>query len=492
MKTEAAGSSGVPRWKWLEKIHLPFHVVMTTLVGIVVLLVAREYILLIRSYKYLIALLIIGVAAAAFLMIPRKFNFFLYGLGFTLPFFIQVILMQRDRGILSVTGTSLVILGTTVVGLAMGYIGKPRVYLEPRITIPAALFLFACCLSFIATTDLTLSIITLIQEIEMLVLFLVLVNAVTDTKRLLMFLRGLIWGFVIECFIYYLQYLVGFSFDVLGNRKFDGATDFETGSVASPRGTWAAAPATAALYFSLMTLMLTGIYLSRKKVAIGFKPILGMMLGISCLILSTKRAAMAGFAIAVLVLLAMLPRHAPGAIRKLAIVLGSLAIPFLACLPIFMLRAEANHESAYEERANLTKVAWNMYHSHPVIGVGFGTYDSVKRDYLPPGWTGWLYTVHTRYLLILSETGAVGFTALILLYLSILVVAYKGIQKTAPEYRPVQITLFCCLISLYWEQAWDIFNSKQQGYLYWIVASLAVIIPRVLSAEGHGESELSA
>jgi O-antigen ligase len=468
----------------LGRIHLPFHVVMTVLIGIAVLFAAREYILLIRSYKYLIALIVVGLGVTAFLMIPRKFNFFLSATGFTLPYFVQVILMQRDRGILSVTGTSLLILGTATVGLAMGYLGRPRFYLESRVVVPMVIFLFACCLSFTATTDLTLSLITILQEVEMLALFLLLVNAITDEKRLLIFLRGLTWGFVLQCFIYYLQYLVGFSFDVLGNRKFDGATDFETGSVASPRGTWAAAPATAALYFSLMTLVLTGMYLCRKKIIIGFRPIIGMMLGISCLILSTKRAAMAGFALAVIVLLIMLPRHVPGAIRKLATVLGSLAIPFLVCLPIFILRAEANHESAYEERANLTKVAWNMYHAHPVLGVGFGTYDSVKRDYLPPGWTGWLYTVHTRYLLILSETGAVGFTALILLYLSVLVVAYKGIKKTAAEYRPIQLTLFCCLIALYWEQAWDIFNSKQQGYLYWIIAALAVVVPRALPAGG--------
>src|SRR4030095_16392874 len=162
-----------------------------------------------------------------------------------------------------------------------------------------------------------------------------------------------------------------------------------------------------------------------------------MMLGLSCLVLAAKRAAMSGFALAILIMVMLLPRFAPGALRKLAIVLGSLAIPFIVCLPVFILRAEANHESAYEERANLTKVAWNMYHAHPTLGVGFGTYDSVKREYLPPNWTGWLYKVHTRYLLILSETGTVGFAALIFLYLSIIRTAYRGITHIIPEFRPV-------------------------------------------------------
>jgi len=345
------------------------------------------------------------------------------------------------------------------------------------------LFLGTCVLSFMATTDITLSLITLMQEIELLVLFLVLVNAITDRPRLLLFLKGLFLGFVIECGFYYVQNIVGYSFDILGNKKWGGSTDLETGELESQRGTWANAPATAALYFSLMTLILTGLYLSRRKMDVKVKPLFGMMLGLSCLILSTKRAAMSGFGLAILVTLFLLPRFAPGAIRKLAIMLGSLAIPFLACLPIFIARWEANHQSAYEERANLTKVAWNMYHAHPIIGVGFGTYDSVKRLYLPPDWKGWLYTVHTRYLLILSETGAIGFAAMILLYLSVLREAYAGITRIAPEYRPVQITLVGGIVAMYWEQLWDIFNSKQQGYLYWLIVALAVILPRVLTPD---------
>ena len=196
---------------------------------------------------------------------------------------------------------------------------------------------------------------------------------------------------------------------------------------------------------------------------------------------------MAGFAIAVLVIIVLLSCHAPGALRKLLPVLGCLALAFLLCLPVFLLRASEDHGAAYEERANLTRVAWNMYHAHPVAGVGFGTYDSVKRLYLPPDWSGWLYTVHTRYLLILSETGAVGFATLIAVYLAVLVVAYRGIWQIAPEFRPLQVCLVAGLVAVYWEQVWDIFNSRQQGYLYWFMVALAVALPRALAPAPEGE-----
>jgi O-antigen ligase len=456
---------------------------MTTVIGLAVLIGAWQAILGLRSYKYLIALIVIGLAAIAFLMIPRKFNFFLYAIGFTLPFFVMVILLDRDKTILALTGTTLMMLGTAVVGFTTGVMGKPKIILEPRITFPMLFFIGTCLLTLAVTTDKTLTVIGAIQEMEMLFFFLVLVNAITDEGRLVIFLKGLFLSLVIECGIYYMQNALGFSFDILGNMKSGGTTDLESGRLGSQRGTWANAPATAALYFSLMTLLLTGLYLSKKKLPVRLQPLVGMMLSLSCLVLSTKRAAMSGFSIGLVVMICMLPRFAPGALRKLAIVLGSLAIPFIVCLPVFILRAEANHESAYEERANLTKVAWNMYHAHPVLGIGFGTYDSVKREYLPPGWTGWLYKVHTRYLLILSETGTVGFAALIFLYLSILRTAYRGITRVASAYQPLQIALMCGVVALLYEQVWDIFDSRQQGYLFWLITSLAVILPRVFPAE---------
>jgi O-antigen ligase len=119
-----------------------------------------------------------------------------------------------------------------------------------------------------------------------------------------------------------------------------------------------------------------------------------------------------------------------------------------------------------------------MVKSHPAIGVGFGTYDTMKRAYLPPEWKGWIYTVHNHYLLVLSETGIVGFVALIILHLSVLRMAYRGIRIISPEFRPFQISLFAGLIAMYWEQNWDIFNSRPQNYLFWLVGAMAVFLPR--------------
>jgi O-antigen ligase len=468
--------------RWLHRLRLPFPTAVTILAALALLLFGYGAILNLRSIKYLVALIGLGLIGCAFLILPRKFNFFLYALSFTLPFFVQFSIVERDRMVWALTGTVLSALVVSIVGLVTGAIDKSRLSLEPGITIPFVVFILACLTSGINTTDYTLTFIGITQELEMLFLFLVLINVVTDEERAVIFLRGLYLAFVLECLIYYAQNLLGFSFDLVGNTKFVGATDVEAGRIGSQRGTFAAAPAAAALYFSVLTLSLTGLYLSRRKLALRVKPMLGMALGGSCLILAAKRAPMSGFLLAILAMLLLISIWAHWAVRRLAAVVATLAIPFLIFLPIFLLRASADHEAAYEERINLTRISWNMVKAHPFLGVGYGTYDTMKRAFLPPEWKGWIYTVHNHYLLVLSEAGMLGFATLCILHLCVLRGAYRGIRKIASEFRPFQIAVVAGLLAMFWEQNWDIFNSRPQNYLFWLFAAMGVLLPRVFPA----------
>lgn len=201
------------------------------------------------------------------------------------------------------------------------------------------------------------------------------------------------------------------------------------------------------------------------------------------MVLSTKRAPIAGFVLGLLTMCLLLYRRAPGAMHRLVRVLAVLAIPVVVLFPVLLLRAEADHEAAYEERMNLTRVAWEMFDAHPVIGVGYGTYDTVKRAYLPPDWSGWLYLVHNQYLMDLAETGVVGLGASILLFVMILRTAYRGIGLVDPAYRPLQVALVAAFPAIFWEMYWDTFNGRQQGYMLWFLVALAVLVPRILRSE---------
>ena len=437
-------------------------------------------ILNIRSVKYLVAFIVMAAGLSTFMALRDRHAFLLAAAGFSLPFFVRLNLIERDRESLSLTGVSLIILalGTVVIGIRPEH--RPKPFLGLSITVPALLYLAACALSVINTTDLTLSLLASLRDAEMILLFLILLNSIWTREHLTLFLRGFYVAFGVECVIYGIQNVVGFSFDVLGNTKIVGATDVESRYIGSQRGTFDSAPAVAALYFSLVALSLIGLYLSRRRLPLRFPPAIGVIMGISCLALAAKRAPLAGFVLGLAVMSGLMARHAPEAIRRLGPALMAVAIPVLAFAPVLLLRADANHEAAYEERMNLTRVAWEMWEAHPIVGVGFGTYDTMKRWFLPEDWSGWLYTVHNNYLMVLAETGAVGFVFLIVFYVAVLRTAYLGIRRIDPDYRPLQIGLLGGFVAIFWEMYWDIFNGRQQLYILWFFIALSVLLPRIL------------
>jgi O-antigen ligase len=474
--------------RWAERIlrRLPqvsWSVGMVTVLALVLLYVCFQAVLASRSLKYLLAMVVAGALGVFFLVLPRKFIFLQFMLGFSMPFYVQVILMDRDEGIMSLTGMMLIAIALAVVGTATGATGDARILLEPRVLLPGVGFLCAGCLSFINTSDQTLTFIAILKQTEMLLLFLILVNFVRREEDLVWYLRGLYLGFIIECGIYVLQNMLGFSFDLVGNRRWTGKTDLDSGHIGSQRGTFATSATMAALYFSVVSLSLVGMFLSRRKLPIRLNPLVGAVCGVVCLILAAKRAPLGSFVLGIGTIGMLCWKFAPQVRTRLFKIMAGLMFPILLGLPVLLLRAEANHEADYEERMNLTKVAWSMFEANPVVGVGFGTYDSVKRAYLPPGWTGWLSTVHNRYLSTMAETGIVGITFFLLMMVMILVAAYRGIFEVQSAYRPFQISLVAGVVAMCWEMAWDIFLDRQHEYLLWTIAALAVIVPRALPLE---------
>ena len=455
---------------------------LVLLLGCGALFACAQIILRSHSLKYPTALIVAAAAASVFLMVRRRYDAAVFLTGFTLPFFIQFLVVQRDKQALGITGTFLVLLTLLATGLASGAFRWSRFFGCPAITWPVLVFLFAGVVSMVNTPDRTLSLIALDREAEMLLVFLLLINVFSEAVQVFRFLSGLYLGFAIECGIYVIQNILGYSFDILGNTRFEGTTDVQAGRIGFQRGTFAASQHAPAEYFCVLTLFLVGVFLAGRRFPIRMNPMLGMLMGGGCLLLAAKRAPLAGFAMGLTVICILVAVYSRRSMRRLVPLVAVLALPALALMPLLMLRTHQGNESALEERMNLTHVAWQMWESHPALGIGIGTYDSVKRQFLPDDWQGWLYTVHNRYLLLMAETGSFGLAALLAMYLAVLWQAFRGIVRIDPDYRPVQIALVGIFVAFYWEMVWHMFDSKQQNYLFWFLASIAVALPRVFPA----------
>jgi O-antigen ligase len=68
-----------------------------------------------------------------------------------------------------------------------------------------------------------------------------------------------------------------------------------------------------------------------------------------------------------------------------------------------------------------------MFKGNILLGVGANNYNFVVQNYVPPDlFQAWVYTVHSEYLLRLSETGILGFLLFYTLITIVVVTFYRA------------------------------------------------------------------
>ncbi|HEY6270585.1 MAG TPA: O-antigen ligase family protein [Terriglobales bacterium] len=130
-------------------------------------------------------------------------------------------------------------------------------------------------------------------------------------------------------------------------------------------------------------------------------------------------------------------------------------------------------------RLALWTAAGMMFLGHPVLGVGFGDYRSLYNDYLPGVRPNEL-DAHNLYLQLLAETGVVGFLIFCLLMVAFARLAIKSARQPDPLYRLVGIGVGGALAATLIHGMVDyIFNvSPQSGGMLWLVLGLGVVLSR--------------
>ena len=97
---------------------------------------------------------------------------------------------------------------------------------------------------------------------------------------------------------------------------------------------------------------------------------------------------------------------------------------------------------ALVERLAHWQAAVNMATDHPWLGVGFGNYEVAYADYRLINWKFPLGHAHNYYLNVLAETGIIGLTAYIMLWLGIAFFTWRVRQHPDPLSHYCAIGLF--------------------------------------------------
>ena len=336
--------------------------------------------------------------------------------------------------------------------------------LWPPLSLLLLLFLGALLLSLIGASSLQHSLKEIIKWVEVLILYLFVVNELSGRwiKALILVILGT--GTLAALHgIYQFLFQVGPEGFILFDRFMRAYGTFEQ-------------PNPYAGYLGLtlplaMGLMAAGIVRVKKRVsgawwlwAAG-----SGMLMLAAMIMSWSRGAWIGFGTAVVAMgAAVLARSGRAAILIVVLVVlifyglvaeGNVLIPssflqrfsdFIPYLGVVDVRGKEITDANFAvlERMAHWQAALAMWADHPWFGVGIGNYEVVYARYALPMWPLPLGHAHNYYLNIGAEAGTVGLGAYLLLWSVALVIAWRSTRRTQGWEWAVSLGVFGALVHL--------------------------------------------
>ena len=173
---------------------------------------------------------------------------------------------------------------------------------------------------------------------------------------------------------------------------------------------------------------------------------LGLLL-LACLVLSLTRAAWIAFIPAIMFLIWKKGNIA----KKILLVLLFVIILGFGLLTIFGNREFISlyiiRGASVYHRIEMTKICWQMFLDHPLLGHGINTFMSIYENYLDAATFGISYA-HNCYLQMAVETGIFGLLAFIWMIVMLFVSSLKNINKREEGFiKASQIGLLAGLLA---------------------------------------------
>jgi len=352
---------------------------------------------------------------------------------------------------------------------------------HPPLLLPLLIFLGAILLSLTGTLSLKYSFKEILKWLEMLGVYLFVVNVIekkqTPVVVAFMLLAGI--GQALLGFYQFFGRVGPPAFVILG--RFVRA--YGTFEQPNPYGG----------YLGLVLPLACGVLLGVGKLGywrldIGYLvAILALATMGTALLMSWSRGAWLGFAAAFVLMSLAYSRRATTLFALLCLLvavvllLGSVqALPqsvvqrftgFLPYLHVFDVRGvkltDANY--AVMERLAHWQAAWGMFNDRPWLGVGIGNYEPVYPAYSLPGWMEPLGHAHNYYLNIAAEAGLIGLAAYLVLWGAALWQAWNVVRTTEGYWRGVAAGILGVLTHL---SVHNIFDNLHVHNMYLHVAIL--------------------
>lgn len=390
----------------------------------------------------------------------------------------------------TVSATTLALLGLYASWFIAAVIGAERPHLTLRgSAVPLAYVGFAL-LAGIAAYDSGMAFRELFLMLQILLLYLYVVAFVRshrDPNEAVRFVALLLMlGVILESAV-----IIGLrnnseELSVAGIRIRGADPDIERRSVG---GTIGGANATGA-YFSLLLAPALGLLLTPLSRAMKRTAVLALCGGSTVLALTVSRGAYLAFLTSVVIFCLAAWRR--GRITMKVPLLIAVAVLALASLFAGDVAKRLTDDRGAAQRTAhgrlpLMVTASKMIKDHPIMGVGPNNYSIALRNYgaLYGYWGDWVYVVHNKYMLVLSETGIGGFVAYLCFLLQSISRGWRVWRRDDPVLSPLALGVAVAIAGHMTHMFVDIFNDRPSIQLLWTLAALTT----AMSALGRRRSQ---
>lgn len=356
---------------------------------------------------------------------------------------------------------------------------KRRFYLEMEIVVPFILMFLTAAMTITYAPSKRNVIYNLFEMSLFLGILFAARNTIRSRDDLVLVIKVLMTVLAAQSVIYFIQDMLGFTFNFLGATTTRGAS---LGDVKRYGGTVSVNAKGFSSFITPVLLLAVSYYLIGSKKRGGY--LLGALcgVGVAALIMSFTRMSWVGFGMGCAWIVGIGLWRRRISMNRLVPFLAATAAAIVLLLPSIMVRLSADATSDLEERLNLMKMALLVIEANPLWGVGSGGYPAVFRDYL----TGdlivgghWLFVVHNHYLLRWAETGIFGLLSLLIFLAFSFRLSYQSSRTKDPILASLAIGWVAGLISSMWEMFWDISLGLQTSLLFWFMLGLMLVIKKM-------------
>lgn len=338
------------------------------------------------------------------------------------------------------------------------------------------LYLAVTCFSIIIADLRKVASYEIFVLIQVFLLYFYLINNIKERAHLVFILAALSVGLIFESTIIVLVRVLGQGFSIPGIMASVYGTSVSPEGANRIAGTLTSANS-AASYICLLLVPAISLIFTGLRTRFQLLGGLAAVLGSVALLLTGSR----GGWLAASISLSLFSIYSIGKgwlNKRVFVIIGLIGLLILLVFwePITN-RILGDDAASAASRIPQYKIAWRIIQDHPIFGVGANNYYFFQQRYLAanPDTSVFRWAVHNKYLLVWAETGILSLIFFVAFLISTIKKGFILLKVNDKLLTPVALGLSVAVIGQMVHMFFDVFHSRPQVQLLWVIAGLLLV-----------------